>query len=551
MSESGCSKHYAGELDAEHEEELEATPPSKTRRHREEEEEEEQEEESGDDHQPSSTAPRRQNINAPGKPPEAGVIQHVYVENFMCHRKFGVSLCRNVNFITGQNGSGKSAILAAIQICLGAGARRTHRARNLKDLVRKDAGSTEQQAPSQALIRVTLLNAGSDAYKSELYGDTITVERTIALRGGYNGYKLLDYAGVEQSRSKKDLEAMLDQLNIQVENPVAVLDQEESKRFLLGKAEDKFKFFMKATELARVDVSFSAALDKIRELQDSKDKIASSLTSKKEQVRDLKKKYDEHRALDRLKVKLMSSQASYGWAYYQAVAAEYETAIETVEAYETRAQKRSEECSLLENAVNSPDDEEALRRAKVDEINREGETQAMLKNELEAQLRELLGPHKKLVRDQAALQKECKNAVRRLQVAKQRLQQARDQIVAQAGSALSDEAKRATLLRTTEETLAARKEEAQQLRQAASTALRKYEELEPHVQDGGANYDSEFGEKFQWSFLGDFRSACPSRVPNGATQFLWLVVFWLDGSCLFCCCWSSVLTLDPSLAPDR
>lgn len=70
--------------------------------------------------------------NPTGKPAEAGIIQEVYVENFMCHRKMTVKLCRNVNFIHGQNGSGKSAILAAIQVCLGAGARRTHRARNLK-----------------------------------------------------------------------------------------------------------------------------------------------------------------------------------------------------------------------------------------------------------------------------------------------------------------------------------------------------------------------------------------------------------------------------------
>jgi 2-oxoglutarate dehydrogenase complex dehydrogenase (E1) component-like enzyme len=156
----------------------------------------------------------------------------------------------------------------------------------------------------------------------------------------------------------------------------------------------------------------------------------------------------------------------------------------------------------------------------VDEINREVETQAILKNQLEAQLRELLGPHQKLVRNQAALQKECKDAVRRLQVAKQRLQETRIQIVAQTGSALSDEAKRATLLRTTEETLAARKEEAQELRQAVSTAPRKDEELEPQVQDaranvenlasieGGANYDSEFGE----NAIGDSLAVLGPRV---------------------------------------
>ena len=47
------------------------------------------------------------NRNDPGKPAEAGVIRRVYVENFMCHRRLTVDLCRNVNFIYGQNGSGK------------------------------------------------------------------------------------------------------------------------------------------------------------------------------------------------------------------------------------------------------------------------------------------------------------------------------------------------------------------------------------------------------------------------------------------------------------
>jgi hypothetical protein len=154
--------------------------------------------------------PFRRRINREGKPPEAGVIKKIYMENFMCHRKLGVDLCRNVNFIHGQNGSGKSAVLAAIQICLGAGARRTNRARNLKDLVRKEAASGH--APAQAKIRVTLLNQGEDGYKNEVYGDTITVERTISLNGGYNGYKLLDHAGKEKSRSKKDLDDMLDVL---------------------------------------------------------------------------------------------------------------------------------------------------------------------------------------------------------------------------------------------------------------------------------------------------------------------------------------------------
>jgi hypothetical protein len=164
---------------------------------------------------PGNSPIRDRHTNPTGKPAEAGIIHEVYVENFMCHRKLTVQLCRNVNFIHGQNGSGKSAILAAIQVCLGANAKRTHRARNLKDLVRKEAGV----GCTGAKLRVTLLNRGSDGYQPEVYGDYITVERSISLGGGYNGFKLLDSTGKERSRNKKDLYAMLDQLNIQVDNP--------------------------------------------------------------------------------------------------------------------------------------------------------------------------------------------------------------------------------------------------------------------------------------------------------------------------------------------
>jgi structural maintenance of chromosomes protein 6 len=113
-------------------------------------------------------------------------------------------------------------VLAAIQICLGANARRTHRARCLRDLVRRGdhggsaaAGSSTATAATTAKIRVTLRNGGSDAYQPDVYGASITIERTITVNGsGYNGYKLLDSAGVERSRSKKDLDDMLDTLYV-------------------------------------------------------------------------------------------------------------------------------------------------------------------------------------------------------------------------------------------------------------------------------------------------------------------------------------------------
>lgn len=114
---------------------------------------------------------------------EAGHIQSIYVENFMCHRKFSIDLRPGLNFIVGKNGSGKSAVAAAIQLCLGGTARNTGRGSSTRSMVRE--GSEKP-----ALVRVTMLNTGSDAYRPDVYGDRIIIERKIARSGGVGGYSI-------------------------------------------------------------------------------------------------------------------------------------------------------------------------------------------------------------------------------------------------------------------------------------------------------------------------------------------------------------------------
>ena len=201
--------------------------------------------------------------------------------------------------------------MAAVQICLGAGARRTHRARNLKDLIRKDSNCT------CAKIRVTLLNKGDDAYEHDTYGDTITVERTIALSSGYNGYKLYDSEGKEQSRCKKDLDELLDKLNIQVENPVAILDQEEAKKFLMGKAAEKYQFFMKATELERINTTYRNTLEQLDDMEKLAQRLHQSIESDKLLVEETRREYKEHKEIAKLESKKAKCEALCAWAIYK------------------------------------------------------------------------------------------------------------------------------------------------------------------------------------------------------------------------------------------
>jgi hypothetical protein len=80
--------------------------------------------------------------------------------------------CRpHVNFISGSNGSGKSASLQALQCCLGVKARDTGRATKAEQFIKTGC--------SHAVAAVSLWNTGGDALNPGQYGSSITIERRI------------------------------------------------------------------------------------------------------------------------------------------------------------------------------------------------------------------------------------------------------------------------------------------------------------------------------------------------------------------------------------
>jgi chromosome segregation ATPase len=115
------------------------------------------------------------------------------------------------------------------------------------------------------------------------------------------------------------LDAMLDHLNIQVENPVAVLDQEEAKKILTGKPEDKYSFFTKATELERIDRSYANVIDNMNQSQNTKEKVQQTLQGKVENVRLLKKEWEQYQELDKLDEQVLDYKVDYAWAFYSSV----------------------------------------------------------------------------------------------------------------------------------------------------------------------------------------------------------------------------------------
>ncbi|XP_039809676.1 structural maintenance of chromosomes protein 6B-like isoform X4 [Panicum virgatum] len=133
----------------------------------------------------------------------AGTISRIRLENFMCHSSLHIELGEHVNFITGQNGSGKSAILTALCVAFGCRAKNTQRAASLKDFIKTGC--------SYASILVDISNHGEDAFKPEVFGNVIILERRITESSSSTVLK--DQHGRKVAHRKDDLVEIIEHFN--------------------------------------------------------------------------------------------------------------------------------------------------------------------------------------------------------------------------------------------------------------------------------------------------------------------------------------------------
>uniref|UniRef100_A0A8C5HKP6 Structural maintenance of chromosomes protein 6 n=1 Tax=Gouania willdenowi TaxID=441366 RepID=A0A8C5HKP6_GOUWI len=238
---------------------------------------------------------------------DAGIVESISMKNFMCHSHLGpFAFGSNVNFFVGNNGSGKSAVLTALIVALGGNAHATNRGLSLKGFVKEGENSAD--------VSITLRNKGKDAYKPEVYSSAIIIDLRIT-RDGLRSYKLKSKSGHIISTKKEELISILDNFNIQVNNPVSVLTQEMSKHFLHSKGEgDKYKFFMKATQLDQMREDFIY-------IKQTKHVTNDKIEQQNEGLKELKRKYLEKEdrykslsSLDELRDKLQELQKQMAWA---------------------------------------------------------------------------------------------------------------------------------------------------------------------------------------------------------------------------------------------
>lgn len=182
----------------------------------------------------------------------AGYIKQIKLTNFMCHANFTLRLGPRLNFIVGNNGSGKSAILTAITIGLGAKATTTNRGTSLKDLIKQGCNSSK--------IQIVLCNEGINSYEQHIYGKEIRIERTLKREGTSGSFSIRSENNKEVSSKKRDLDAILDYFSIPVMNPMCFLSQDAARSFLTASSsQEKYLHFMKGTLLEETKQNLEAA----------------------------------------------------------------------------------------------------------------------------------------------------------------------------------------------------------------------------------------------------------------------------------------------------
>ncbi|KAI5857290.1 P-loop containing nucleoside triphosphate hydrolase protein [Durotheca rogersii] len=344
------------------------------------------------------------------------ILESITCFNFMCHSRLHVDLGPLLNFIVGENGSGKSAILTAITLCLGGKASATNRGGSLRSFVK--------EGEEHASLVVKIKNQGPDSYKPDQFGESIIVERHFT-KSGSSGFKLKSATGRIISNRKGDVDDVVEYYCLQVDNPLNVLSQDNARQFLnAATPASKYKYFVQGTQLEQLDQDYQLLQETLEanemRLITFKDDIAflKEKTEKAVKLRDALTKSADMRKQS----KVYSNQLAWAQVLEQEdVLQEKEDAVlaaqEEIARAEVTVAEKSEALEVIENKVREVDeaidilrqeeaqfkDQESEAKAKYSKARELMEQTHMQERDIHSRLTEASGrvkTYEKMIRDE-------------------------------------------------------------------------------------------------------------------------------------------------------
>ncbi|EPQ29143.1 uncharacterized protein PFL1_03430 [Pseudozyma flocculosa PF-1] len=302
---------------------------------------------------------------------KAGAIERVELTNFMCHENFAIDLGPRLNIVIGQNGSGKSAILTAMTIALGAKASSTNRASNLRTLVKHGS--------AQATVRITLSNAGDEAFKPHLYGNRIIIERRIKAEGPAT-WKLQDRSGKTVETTSAELHAICDQFSLQMDNPINVLTQDNARQFL-GTNDPKklYTLYFDGTQLSTLSKEVEIIKVNLTKMATQLAQQARARDRLKDNLKEAERQWDRVQAARGYQTKIDDLKNEMAWALVAESKESLEQAMikidkarEDRDKYASALSKTEEELDQVGDQITSLEAEEQQRAEKQAPLLQEG-----------------------------------------------------------------------------------------------------------------------------------------------------------------------------------
>lgn len=256
-------------------------------------------------------------------------------------------------------------MLTGLVTALGAGARFTNRSSKLGGLVKNGC--------NKATISITLYNEGEDAYKPEIYGPLIIIERTIMKDGG-GSYVMKDHKGRKVSGSRQELEMITDQFNIQVDNPCTVLMQDASKMFLnSNKPEKKYELFLKATQLEQMKVDLEEIGENLKISEGVLTAKQESLKTMEERIKSLEAKVQALNALQEYRTKLKDLRAKLAWSHVQQQEADLMAIEEEMASNDEKIAKLTEARLAKQSSLSKMQGDQQEKAAALDMLRGDAE----------------------------------------------------------------------------------------------------------------------------------------------------------------------------------
>ncbi|KAI0564375.1 Structural maintenance of chromosomes protein [Gracilaria domingensis] len=300
-----------------------------------------------------------------------GILNSIEMYRFMCHSRFKISFGPNVNIINGENGSGKSAIVAALQVGLAGSARDTERGTKIQDLI--------QHTKNDALVLINIWNRKGDdkdldmSYKHEEYGDIITIERRLR-RNGANSWSVRGRLSKpvplgEGVKPYQEVQNIVDHFGFMVKNPVSILTQTKSKTFLAGQKPTKhYQFYQEATLLAPLETELKLTIGVTEEIRTILKRTEDALPETDRKLAKLEANYRNSQAMKNIDKTIRDAEILSAWVIvHEADEKRLEYERKTHDEIAPRAEQLSSELAKIGKKLDSLVSERDSRHQKVDE----------------------------------------------------------------------------------------------------------------------------------------------------------------------------------------